>query len=85
MPLHDAAARSSQEIVEDARQGPAQAAVPMATRVVPIKVSNLFFFIEQISEPIRLVAIARPQDFTVLPKSRSVVSPSGEKRETVLA
>ena len=27
MPLHDAAARSSQEIVEDAGQGPAQAAV----------------------------------------------------------
>ena len=53
--------------------------------MVPIKVSNLFFFIEQISEPIRLVAVARPQDFTVLPKSRSVVSPSGEKRETVLA
>ena len=50
-----------------------------------IKVINRLIFMPSPSVVSSVLAIAHPWDFTVLLKGRCVLSPSGEKRETLPA
>jgi hypothetical protein len=55
-----------------------------ATEVMPTsKVINRFIFMHSRSVAACLVAIARPRDFALLPKSRSAIPPSRPRIECV--